>query len=300
MKNYNFAVINARSLAPKIVSLSENFHERNWTMAFITETWFSDGPVFDHTKAELLHDHGIDLICTNRSGKTNGGTAIAFRKSMISLQNYPTRKNGCEVAVAKGKFHNNTRVVFVICGYLPPGMSKRSSDKYISTIRDILNKIKTECRRPLIMLGGDFNQYDIGPALEDFFDIGCCDSPPTCDGERLDLLFTNEPRAFSCSITSPLDCDNSQGHPSDHEILLCALSISHVHEFEWIRCKTRLLTEKNKELFRKEYCDIDWQKELSHTDCPSQMVDTMHRITTDMLDRCLPWISRKIRSTDGP
>ena len=104
----SFAIINARSLPPKIDSLAEFFEEEDWSFAMLTETWLIDGPVCEGTKEELGNQHGIELITLNRREKagrnTGGGVALAYKKSKITLTNYPARKNGCEFLIAKGRF----------------------------------------------------------------------------------------------------------------------------------------------------------------------------------------------------
>ena len=54
-RNLCAALINARSLAPKLESLAENFSERDWTFAIITETWLVKGRILDGVIDELKH-----------------------------------------------------------------------------------------------------------------------------------------------------------------------------------------------------------------------------------------------------
>ena len=103
-----FAVVNARSLAPKLDSLVENFEELDIAFAIVTETWFVEGPIYNQSVEELNLGHGIASICHNRKASagrnTGGGVAIMAKKSLVSLANYPIKRNGCEIVVGKGRY----------------------------------------------------------------------------------------------------------------------------------------------------------------------------------------------------
>ena len=105
-KSFNFAIVNARSLPPKVNSLVELFDEYEWTFALITETWMTDGPISEETKRELRGGHGIEIFCTNRPGKngrnSGGGTAVAIKKSRAAFKPFVVKRNGCEITVVKG------------------------------------------------------------------------------------------------------------------------------------------------------------------------------------------------------
>ena len=96
-KKVNFAIINARSLVPKIDSLVENFEERGWAFAIVTETWFVQGPIYEQTILDLKMGHGIDAVCQNRRAtagrNTGGGAAIVAKRSKMSIKTYPFKKN---------------------------------------------------------------------------------------------------------------------------------------------------------------------------------------------------------------
>ena len=65
----NLAVMNARSLAPKMYSLIEHFTEFELELAVISETRFVNGPVYYAVRDNLEHDSAIMLICCSRRNK---------------------------------------------------------------------------------------------------------------------------------------------------------------------------------------------------------------------------------------
>ena len=112
----------------------------------------------------------------------------------------PIRRNGCEILVTKGKIPNQSRPLYVIAAYLPPGLKKAKLDLHISTIENIINQIKLNDKAPRIILGGDINRYDISPALQEFLDFKEVMSPPT---ERLDRIFSNIPQVNLRRLNHP-------------------------------------------------------------------------------------------------
>ena len=216
----------------------------------------------------------------------------------MKLAAFPTKKNGCEIVVAKGNFQDNKCPLFVIGLYLPPGMRKKLVDNYIGAICDAVNKIKLESRNHLIIIGGDINRYDLRPAFDDFLDFNEVDSPPTRNSERLDRIFLNEPPStvFECSVVPPLESD--QGIPSDHLTVTCSLSIPHKHNFHWIKYKTRDMSSSNHDKFTERFLSINWTDELDHISCPSLMTERLHELIVRITDECFPLQNRKIPSSD--
>lgn len=178
-KAVKFSIINARSITTKIPSLTTNFEEMEWDFALITETWLRDDHITDDVEENLRKGHGLHMICQHREGKTGGGVAIVFRKSKLTMKRYTFRKDGCEIVAGRGKLVNNRCPLFLITAYIPPGLRVRETQKYYEAIRNLITKIKTEERNLIIIMGGDFNNYNLTLALEDFLDFECCLSPAT-------------------------------------------------------------------------------------------------------------------------
>lgn len=79
MKKVDFLVIYARSLAPKMASLVENFSERDWAFSIITETWFVDCPVCEDVQATLKNGHAIDSSATTGHRKWADPRVVVWR-----------------------------------------------------------------------------------------------------------------------------------------------------------------------------------------------------------------------------
>ena len=120
----NLAVINARSLAPKIASLTEYFEEKDLSFAIISESWLVEGHIHEEVKNELKHGFGLELIYTNRRPKngrnTGGGICIVYRPRSIVLKKLTFARDGCEVIAGKGKLKQDGRTIVVIGVHIPP------------------------------------------------------------------------------------------------------------------------------------------------------------------------------------
>ena len=178
-------------------------------------------------------------------------------------------------------------------------MRNKKVDNYIETIREAITKMKLQERNPKIIFAGDVNNYNIDPAFSDSLDFVCHPSPPTRQGERLDLIYSNVSTMCTPCMTSP-PLETEGGIQSDHLILECKLNIPHVHEFQWIRYRAREMTQKNHEKFKTSFTGVNWEEKLQSIECPSDMTEVMHSVINQITDECFPWKERKIRSTDDP
>ena len=281
----------------------EHFTEYDLAFAAVSETWFVEVPTFDNVINELKHRSGLHAICANRKSSqgrnTGGGVAIIYRKKLISLKTYPFRRDGCEVVITRGRLPHNFRQVFIIAIYLPPNLTVRRRNKYGEVIHDVLDKIKTEERDPIIIMAGDVNRFDLAPYTADFLDIEKLNCPPSRSGQCLDEVHTNIPRCLrACSALSPLE--NESGGASDHSIILVELAIEQRHDFDWIVYYARDRKKKNLDEFLNRYAAINWEDLLGDVDDPSDMVRILHEKTDELNDDLFPLRRRKIKTTDDP
>ena len=174
------------------------------------------------------------------------------------------RKGDYEILAARGRLSNNTTPVYLFVVYLPPWLCKSRLEAYLGILRDAITKAKLDDTRPLIMVGGDWNGYDIRQAHDDFLDISGVSAPPTRNTERLERIYCNDADAFTADVCPPLEA--ASGSQSDHLILNAVMKLSHRHEIHWIQYRTRAMTKKNIERFVKLYCGIDWQSKIGGFD----------------------------------
>ena len=128
---FNLISTNARSLTPKIESLVEYLNELEASIAFLTETWFSDSPELELDIADFEKGTGYSILCKNRPvncrGYSTGGVAIAFRTSHVSFSKIELPGNEFEILFAVGTMPRFTRKFIAVCIYMPPSMSAASA-----------------------------------------------------------------------------------------------------------------------------------------------------------------------------
>ena len=91
---------------------------------------------------------------------------------------------------------------------------------------------------PLIVVAGDFNQWDISDALSHYVDIEEVRAGPTRGTRAIDRVFVNFPRAvYSGETLEPLETDPSLDSPrrqSDHKVVLVKSKLDRLKTFEWL------------------------------------------------------------------
>ena len=76
---------NARSLCNKICSLLDCFEDMNADLAFVSETWMTEGETLSEDLEDLSLGSGIGMLARCRPagnrGFLHGGIALAFRET---------------------------------------------------------------------------------------------------------------------------------------------------------------------------------------------------------------------------
>ena len=129
-RSLSFLNTNARSLGPKITSLSDCFSEKWLDFATVTETWFQSSAGREEIEQELIHGHALGLISCKRSrvasnGRQYGGVALVFRKKTTSFERFNLQNlEDYELLAAVGKVSGVKGKVFCLSCYAPPNMAK--------------------------------------------------------------------------------------------------------------------------------------------------------------------------------
>ena len=191
-----FLNTNARSLCPKIESLLDCFEEMNASVGIVTETWLSDGQSLDDDLADLEHGAGLKFLVKNRPpgprGVSHGGVAIAFRKGSVDLKKLDFKnEEDYEVLVGCGTVPGHSKKLIVVGVYMPPNYSQSKGLACLDYLSDVVIEIKRKYRDPYLVIGGDFNQWDVAGALQDYPDLREVSVGATRDDRQIDRLFSN-------------------------------------------------------------------------------------------------------------
>ena len=93
-----------------------------------------------------------------------------------------------EIVAAAGAIRGHARKLVVLGCYLPPGYSQQEAKECLDCIENALIKIKTVYRDPYIIVGGDYNQWEIEGALAEFTDMKEVEVGPTRGSRSIDRL----------------------------------------------------------------------------------------------------------------
>ena len=224
----NIINTNARSLCPKIDSLIDCFEEMDGTIGIITETWLADGDSLDRDVRDLANGAGLGMLCLNRptnaQGVAHGGVALVNNRASCTMERLDLpNPHRFEVLTAVSTLPGYARKLLTVGCYLPPNYPVQRGREALSYIEDVVLELKRKYRDPFIIVGGDFNQWDIGGALQEFPDLREAPVGPTRQDRCIDRIFTNFGRAISeCGTVPPLEPEpGQQGCRSDHNLPSC-------------------------------------------------------------------------------
>lgn len=238
----NYINTNARSLRPKITSLIDSFRELDLTYAIITETWFSDGDKLQSEAENLLLGHGLNSFTLNRppgrAGNSHGGVAIIYRDSLAQAKIFDFPNPDCfEVLCVKFNLIGVKRNVFAISAYMPPGYRVGRARSCLDHIRALIGEIKAKFDNPYINLAGDFNQWEIQKAVEDFPEILENAGGPTRKNRTIDRIFSNWSNdIISTTVLCPLETELSDvgtKKRSDHRVVYTKAVIDEIPAPNW-------------------------------------------------------------------
>ena len=303
----NIINTNARSLRPKIASFLQYFASLMLTIAIVSETWFAGGVALDLRAEELLVGHGIRFHCLNRdplaSGVSYGGVAVFLRDSVTRSKVYHFPNPGqFEVLPVAINVSEIPRKLFAIAVYIPPGYRVATGKACLQHVADLVLTIKNNHEDPLLLIAGDFNQWDIGEALAEFSDIEEVSTPATRDGRKIDKIFTNWHSFIEeGGCLPPLKTAEHDGicTSSDHNVQYMVSRLPRREPVKWETYTHRPYTTAGEAAFMQEMGQMDWNPLLQKPDVNSK-VGLLHQVLEDMLNRHFPLKSTKRKQDDLP
>lgn len=163
-----FMVINPNdhSLCPKINSMVDCFTEMEASVAIVTETWLTDGDSLQEDLEHLVLGSGIRLLCrnwdVNNRGFSHGGVCVAFREFTTSLKVFKLHNPmKFEVLACSRRMQGCGRKLVVIAAYIPPNYVVGRGKAPLEFVAGAVPEVKRGFDKPLVVVGGNFNQWDI-------------------------------------------------------------------------------------------------------------------------------------------
>ena len=279
-------------------------------VAVVTETWIQDR-ASEGTTIDAAGEHGLDTFLLNRqdvaaNGRQYGGVAIFGRSSsaklsvvdMINPENY-------EVLCVAGKINKIKEKVVVIAVYIPPNYTKTKADLCLDYISDAVSEVKRKFESPVIMVAGDWNQWDVKRVLDEHPDLAEVDHGPTRGDNKIDKFLVNFQRSVvESDVLPPLD--DGQGRESDHRIAFVKTKFRIIQDKK-VTYSYRHYTEAGARNFQAWVANHDFSPVLMATDvnqklelflaCLGQKMDQFFPYkTTVKRERDPPWINPHVRA----
>ena len=111
--------------------------------------------------------------------------------------------------VAVGSMAGQSRRLVVVAAYMPPGDSSIRARGCMDHISNILVDMKRKYHEPLVVLGGDFNQWPVQDVTVKFCNLSEVQHGPTRGSRAIDRLFVNFSRCvLSAGTLPPLETDH--------------------------------------------------------------------------------------------
>lgn len=252
MKENMLTVINtnARSLCPKLDSLINCFSEMAVDIGIVTETRMRDGDKFETLLSDLRQAAGIGSITKNRranaeTGVAHGGVGIFYRISSASFKKMDFDTLDFEVLPVVGSLAGSCRKIVVVGAYIPPNYTTARANDCMDMI--VVIEARRRYRDPCILVAGDFNQWQVERALEEFVDIGEVRVGPTRGDREIDRMFCNFRTGMTESGTIPsleTEGEGQEVRRSDHLVAHMTTTLPHRRSFEWLSYSYRHCTEE--------------------------------------------------------
>ena len=299
-------VTNARSLAPKILSLISMFEENSLHFAAISESWLKDGETLDRDVIDLEHGSDLGIIYKNRPQRqagrrvVGGGVSIVYSKSRCNFRERRMTGNKFELVAAVGRVGGYSREVAIISLYIEPRMRVADLAAMKEKLSDFILQLKTSTssngQGPLIFVAGDMNRRDLTDCFNDFADIEQKNYEPTRGDACLDILFSN---ANISQIEAMRPLVNREDVESDHKCIVFTAREETSKSFTWVKKIARKHTQAAMDEAGARLASANWHQILGD-DNVDNMVSRFESFTGAMVDELFPWKTIRCRDNEKP
>ena len=224
-KKINLFNTNARSSWPKIQSFVDCMTELESDLAIVMETWLPRGECLEKKTEELLLGNNLKTLARSRAaglrGVNHGTVAIVVNNTTMKIEKKSfDNPDDLEILAATATLSGLKRKIGIIAAYILPGYAVPRGRACLEKISDLVHDFKNRLDEPLIIVGGDFNQWVLSRELEDFLDLWDLNAGPTRGDRRIDLIFSNLPEERTVAgILPPLETEGEEAVQSDHRVL---------------------------------------------------------------------------------
>ena len=299
----SFLNTNARSLGPKISSLTDCFEEKFLDIATVTETWFQPGDGRSEVSMDLSLGSNLGIITWERTqmamnGRRYGGLAFIYSLTTCSFREFPlVNPENYEILTTVGDVRGVKGKFFIISCYAPPNLLVPYVRSMIDFISDLVCEAKRTYEDCAVIVTGDFNHWPIEEFLEDHPDMMEMQHGPTRHDRKIDRTFTNFNRSITESCTlDPLETE--EGQTSDHRMTFGKAIFPAITK-ETVTYTYRHYSERAARQFISAMSEQDWSGVLEAGNSESK-VEAFQAIVDANMEKFFPLRTTKKRKSDPP
>ena len=150
-------------------------------------------------------------------------------------------------------------------------------------------------------MGGDFNQWDVAEALQDFPDLKEVQVGPTRNGRCIDRIFANFGRSITdCGTVPPLEPEpGHHGTRSDHRVAFLKAELPRLRSFEWVTYQYRYFNSDAVDQFGRWLAGRDWA-DVVQSEGSNAKANLYQEAVTGAMEEVFPLITVRKKSTDCP
>ena len=238
-----------------------------------------------------------------------GGVAIIFKDTCCNFKEVSLHNpNNYEVLIAAGSVQGQNRKVLVLACYIPPNYSASQANGCLNYIYEAVIELKRRYKDPYLVISGDFNQWNLDQALEEFRDITETAAGPTRGNRTIDRTFSNFTDVTESGLLEPLQTEGDNGpvRDSDHRISYLTANLPRKDKYRWLSYSYRYNNEESAEEFGKWIVTNEWKSVLeaegseNKTQAYQNLIETAIREffplrTVKRRNIDPPWINDKVK-----
>ena len=200
---------------------------------------------------DVLLGSGILMLTRNRApdtrGRAFGGVALLYYKEdMYSFKQLKLDIPGeYEVLIAIGTIQGITCKVAVIGCYVPPNYTAERAKACLNYIEEMVIEMKRRVKDPYIVVMGNFNQWSVQEAVQEFRDVNEVHVGPLRGS--IDRCFTSMDNMIEANTLSPLQTEgeDDQLQESDHKITFVSARLLRGEKYKWLSYSYRYNNEES-------------------------------------------------------
>ena len=244
------------------------------------------------------------MLCCNRKssgGQAYGGVAIIYNEQLCNFKELPfDNPDSYELLAVVGTMPGLQRKIITIACYVPPNYITNRANKCLERVAGIVVDVKRIYKDPYIIISGDFNQWDIALALEEFSDLHETSAGPTRGTRTIDRTFSSLENVTEKAVLPPLHTDGAAAvRYSDHGLFYLTALIDRKKKYRWPKYSYRYNNPVSRKKFGEWLVMKDWTAVLQATTSDTK-ADLFQNELQWAVESFFPLVTVKRRDIDPP